>query len=182
MKKLLAIAIVFMIFIVAFIRLQGCASIPDITGVPTCGKGNGVSCLKCHDFRVDVVPWYDSIGNTGHVEVILPEGININWNYITNSYVVNPKSDGRDWVCRHVYAVYEKGIWTVQILYNRWSDSNQPPAPPLCIAQIVSRNPSDATGTVPADKLFWIYRRGMPEQVTENEIDLFILGLSGDRI
>ena len=35
------------------------------------------------------------------------------------------------------------------------------------------------TGTVPADKRFWIYRRGIPEQVTEDEIDLFIFGLSG---
>ena len=186
MKRLLAVAIVFMIYVYLFIRLFGCAPTPiakpDVTGVPTCGKGNGVSCLKCHDFRVVTVPWHDSENNTKYVEIILPEGVDIDWESSRQTIVINPERVSTDWVIRNVFvrADPETGLWIINVIYEPWCEADKPPMPPLCLVQYTTDNPS--VPGIMLDTWFWIYRRGMPEEVTEDEIDLFILGLSGDKI
>ena len=184
MKKLLAIAIVFMFFMVAFIRLYGCATAPIIipeavTRVATCSFADGIDCLKCHDFRTVVAPWYSPDGKLNHFEIILPEGVDIDFSLMTHVRSVNPKSPVEDQVCRIVFSefVKETGLWTIHVIFNKFSAWGSPPLPPLALVRVISADPS--TKDVQSDRLFWIYNgKGMPEQVTEEEMDLYIESLS----
>lgn len=162
----------------------GCARIDvkksdtDITKTISCPIADDINCQKCHDFKIVSAPWHDAKNVMHYFELILPETIEIDFEKCTHIVLVNSGFNYKDWVWKNVFAELEDNIWTFHLIYYKQSDFNTPPDTILCLIRVISANPLDKN--VSADKLFWIYKNGIPIEVTEKEIDLFILGFSGE--
>ena len=177
MKKLLAIAIVFMFFMIAFIRLYGCSSVPiinltEITKTISCPFADDINCQKCHTWKKEIIDWHNpETDKVGKVEIILPEGVDIDFN-TGQTIIINPNSSSKDWICENVF----HDSYSISVLYNKWNLSYLPPTPPIALINIISSN-----GT----KVFkyWIYKNGVQVEVDKKEADLYIVGLrSGVKI
>ena len=183
MEKLLAIiAIVFMFFMVAFIRLYGCATVPvidpvEITGTISCPYADDITCQKCHTWKKEVANWHNpETGKLGKVEIILPENVDIDFN-TGQTVIINPDSLGKDWICENVFYKFSDDLYTLQTLYDRWSLSHLPPPPPLALINMIYY-PS-LNSKIPDEIRYWIYRKGVPVEVDKEESDLYIDGLRG---
>jgi len=123
-----------------------------------------------------VAPWYSPDGKLNHFELILPEGVNIDFSTMTHIRSINPKSPVEDQVCRLVFSEFDSDtkLWTIHVIFNKFG---LPPLPPLALVRVISADPS--TKDVQSDRLFWIYNgKGIPESVDEEEMDLYIESLS----
>jgi len=167
----------------------GCANIEvvkadqDVIKTPTCSFADGIDCQKCHDFYIAVAPFYNPDKTIHYFEMILPEGVEIDWATMTYSDILNPKSKGADWVTKYIFSAYDEdtGVWTLHIIYNHWNQAYAPPKPPLALVRVISQNPSNML--VEANRQFWIYSRGMPIEVTEGELDAWLWAVkTGERV
>ena len=181
MKLSLIIAIIFMFFMVSFIRLYGCKTASvinpvEITKAISCPIADDITCQKCHAWKKVIADWHNpETGRLGKLEIILPEDIDIDFNS-GRTFIINSTSPGKDWICEHIFYRFSDGLFAVQTMYNHWSIASEPPMPPLALTNHVYQSLDNEE---PMIAQYWIYQNGVPIPAKKSDFTLYILSLHG---
>lgn len=163
-SMVLRIAIIIAISIVVLIRVrEGWSAECERQG------GKDISCGMCHAVKQETAPWFENgdLSKPHELEFWVPDECSVNWyRYSDTTMVSSHDTPELLQIYKHVFwEMFRDQIETYSVYTGMTKETK--PFPIYAIVQSIA--PTPFSPDLKRTMKFWIYRHGLPFEVTEDE-------------